>query len=956
MRLARSAHLLVYNTFYMEHKQLNYYRLSAEEALEELQTQREGLSEEDARTRLQHIGRNELAIARHELPVIKFLRQFWDPMIMLLLASSLISQWLGDGRTAIVLLALVLFNTTIGFLQEYKAERVMESLEKLVVDETTVVREGETRQIAATELVLGDIVYIEEGDSVPADLRLIEESELSTNDFALTGESQPSRKFVHVISAGVPLAGRHNLAFMGTTVATGHGYGVVIATGMYTELGRIANLSQDTMPELSPLQKEMNHIAARVTEGTIILCAVLLPIAIKADLSIKDAFLFAIGIASSIIPQGLPAEINTALAQAAGKLARARALVKKLSAVETLGATSVICTDKTGTLTKNQMTVEQLTLGRTSYLVTGSGYEPDGSLLDSGKEPLTREQSAELALPLVTAVFASNARVEPPDDEHADWYCIGDPTEGALMTLAAKAGLDTARLNKDYPELKEFTFDSARKRMSSIRRYGDSNQLYVFAKGAPESILEKCQELWDHGHVRPLTAKDRERILQENEQLADQAMRNLALAYRILPPQTVLKKQTIETVESGLVWLGVVSMIDPLREQVPSAMMAARNAHIRVSIVTGDNARTATAIAVRARLADRAEDIQVVDGDALQALSDLQVLALARRGRVIFSRVAPEDKLRIVTLVQKAGHVVAVTGDGINDAPALKRADIGVAMGKSGTDVAKQSAEIVLLDDSFHTLVSAIQQGRTVFQNIKKGTLSCFTSNAAELVVNLASLGAMTLFHIPLALSVMEILAIDLIAELFPIAALGWDKADGDLMAERPRKLHDHILNRSSVLDLLWCGLLIGGLSFANYLWFFHRAGLSAGFTPTDSDLHFKATALTYVTIVLCQLVNILERRSSRGLFTRYQLHNKQLWFAYALSLFFVVNIIYNPLIAPYFRTGPLSFIDWLYALAAAAIFVGVREFQRYSKQHSRKSVLSLHQELSLNSPPAPSD
>jgi Ca2+-transporting ATPase len=405
-------------------------------------------------------------------------------------------------------------------------------------------------------------------------------------------------------------------------------------------------------------------------------------------------------------------------------------------------------------------------------------------------------------------------------------------------------------------------------------------------------------------------------------------MRNLAFAYRILPKGSEPKKLVMDDTESQLIWQGMVSMIDPLREEVPAAMEAARTAHIKVSIVTGDYAVTAQAIAARAKLTSDNESI-VVSGEELQKLSDTQVLNLARQGGVIFSRVAPEDKLRIVGLVRESGRIVAVTGDGINDAPALKRADIGVAMGLTGTDVAKQSAEIVLLDDSFNTLVNSVQEGRTIFQNIKKGTLSCFTSNSAELVVNLVSLACATLLHVPLAMSVMELLAIDMVAELFPIAALGWDKADGDLMHDKPRNPHDHILNRSAIIDLLWCGVLIGGFAFLNYIWFYYRHGANPGAVATGSDLHMQATALTYLTIVLCQLFNILQRRSREGLFSRYQLHNKQLWMAMALSLFCVANIIYNPWIAPYFQAKALDITDWVYALTAAAIFIGIRETQR---------------------------
>lgn len=911
----------------MSDEQKPTYLLDENEVYKKYATLREGLSLDEANERLAQNGPNQLEETHKEGWLIRYLRQFKDLMIMLLMVSAVISFYLGDKRTSIVLLALILFNTIIGFSQEYKAERIMESLVRLIVPEAKTVRDGRLEGVASTELVTGDVVYIEEGDSVPADLRIIEEMELATNDFALTGESNPSRKFTHAIEKEVPIGDRHNLTYMGTTVATGHGYGVVVATGMRTELGRIANLSQETIQDISPLQKEINHIAKRVTQGTIILCAGLLPIAIQADLGIKEAFLFAIGIASSIIPQGLPAEINTTLAQAANKLAKARALVKKLSAVESLGATSIICTDKTGTLTKNQMTVEQFHIGNKQYVVDGTGYQANGSILDDGKQ-LTAAKQKDLELFFASGVFASNASVNPPDNEHGDWYALGDPTEAAIITLAQKAGLEPLSMERTFPELKEFAFDSARKRMSSIRSWGDGKNTYVFVKGAPENILDKCTHIWDHGHVRTLDSKSRAVILKMNEDLAQEALRNLSFAFKVLPKNKHAHSITMEEAESDLTYLGMVSMIDPLRDEVPEAMADAHKAHIAVSIITGDYATTAQAIAHKAGLSAEKDDIKVIVGEDVKKLSNHDILQVTQAGSVIFSRVSPEDKLRIVGVIKNSGRVVAVTGDGINDAPALKQADIGVAMGVTGTDVAKQSSDIVLLDDSFHTLIGAVQQGRVVFQNIKKGALSCFTSNSAELVVNLVSLAAASLFGIPLALSIMQILAIDLIAELFPIAALGWDKADSDLMDETPRDPKAHILHKSSIADLLWCGILIGGLAYGNYLLYFKRHDIAANQVLAQSSIHFRAATITYLTIVLCQLVNILQRRSRDGLFTRYQLHNSRLWGAILLSISAVMVIIYTP-INQYFGAASLTSQDWMFAISAAGIFLLFREIQR---------------------------
>jgi Ca2+-transporting ATPase len=930
------------------------YQLTGDDVLRQLKSnQTTGLSSDEAAKRQNEYGPNKLDDAKRETWVVKYVRQFKDFMIILLTGSSIIALLLEDGRTAVVLILLVLLNTTIGFFQEFKAERIMESLQRLVVPDAQVLRDGRLETRPSTQLVYGDVVYIEEGNSVPADIRILSEQELSTNDFALTGESQPTRKFTHAIAGQTELGSRHNLAYMGTTVATGTGYGVVIGTGMQTELGRIAGLSQAASSGPSPLQREMGNIAKRVTQMTLALCLVLLLLAIQADLEGKEAFLFAVGIASSLVPNGLPAAISTVLAQAAGTLAKKRALVKKLSAVETLGATSIICTDKTGTLTKNQMTVEKLFVGKDAYLVTGTGYDPaDGVVTTADGKQLDADKIKDLELFFATGAFASNARVDPPDDEHASWYVLGDPTEGALITLANKAGLNSEALDKQHPELKEFAFDSVRKRMSSVRTYGPDKQRYLFIKGAPEGVLDKCTDIWDHGHVRKLTAADRKRILNTNETQAQAAMRNLVFAYRILPPKQNLDNLHLEEAEQQLTYMGMVSMIDPLRDDVAEAMDDAHAAHIKVSIVTGDYATTALAIATRARLGEKGQELQVVTGEQLRTLEDAHVLQLVEHGGVIFSRVSPEDKLRIVELVKSHGYVVAVTGDGINDAPALKTADIGVAMGVTGTDVAKQSAEIVLLDDSFHTLVGAIQQGRVIFANIKKIALMCFVANASELWVNLFSLGGATLLNIPLALVVMQILAVDLIAELIPVAALGWDQADRNLMKEAPRNPRDHILNKRSLVGIFARGLLIGSLSYLNYLLLFYRAGETPTTSTAYSAIHMQAMALTYLTIVLCQWANILQSRSSKGIFTRYQLHNPRLWIAFGAAFICVLNIIYNPLIASYFRTAPLTATDWLYALAAPAIFLLVTEFHRWSNQHhTRQHVIDLHKQSTQKHP-----
>ncbi len=927
-------------------EQLPYYRMDASEVLTQLETSAEGLESKEAATRLGREGPNELQRTRRELAVITYVRQFKNLLVIILMVSGGFSLYLHDYRTSVILFLIALINTSIGFVQEHKAESLMASLEKLAVPTAKVVRHSKLQEVGSAELVIGDIAYVEEGDSVPADIRIISEQELATNDFALTGESNPTRKFVHAISADVPLANRHNLLFMGTTVAIGSGRGVVVGTGMRTELGRIANLSQAAKTDTSPLQRELNNLSKRLTQGVAILAIVLTYIALQSHLGFKAALLFAISISAAMIPNGLAAEVSITLAQTAGRMAKARALIKKLSAVETLGATNIIATDKTGTLTKNEMTVERMLIGKTEYLATGTGYETNGVIVDGKNEPLTDEQLKGISLFFVTGVMASNAHVNPPDDEHATWYCVGDPTEGALITLARKAEVDPDKLDTHYKELKEFQFDSARKRMSSVRKVG--NEARVYTKGAPESVLERCTHMWDQGRVRLLTAKDRAAIIAYNELRAGEAMRNLAFAYGTLPSGSKPTKMKIDEVEKGLTFLGIVSMVDPLREQVPAAMVAAHGAHIKVSIITGDFPTTAQAIAKKANLAAEGETVKVVLGDDLPRLSDQQILQLVERGGVVFSRVAPEDKLRIVEIAKAAGQVVAVTGDGINDAPALKRADIGVAMGRTGTDVAKQAAAIVLLDDSFSTLVGAIQQGRLTFRNIVKAARCALTDNAGELFVVLISLAAQALFDIPIAILAVQILAIDIIAELFPVTALGWDPPQNDLMHDQPRNLKDHIINRRTVGEFIGYGLLAAALTYGNFLFFFERHGLSAVHFNTHSRLYAQATILTYLTIVLCQFINLLLVRTSdkEPFFTRYLWSNKKLLIAFGLSLFCIFSIIYNPWVQPYFNASGLNLSDWLCAMACAAIYLAVRLFHRYSKKHSRAAVLALHRDM----------
>ncbi|MCA9324920.1 cation-transporting P-type ATPase [Candidatus Saccharibacteria bacterium] len=935
-------------------KRLNYYRLPPEEVIAELNSHKHGLTAPEASRRLGQHGANSLVRYKSESAWVTLLRQFKSLFVFILLLSAAFSLYLNDAKTAIILASIALINTAVGYFQEHNAETLLESLTHLLVPQARVMRSGQVKMIDSQELVLGDVVRIEAGDSVPADLRILEEDELATNDFSLTGESNPVRKFVHAISRDVPLGSRQNLAFMGTTVATGTATGIVVGVGMHTELGRIASLAESTESEDSPLQNEMNTLAKRLTQATAILVLLLTVVAMQADLGLKAALLFAIAIGAAMIPNGLVAEVNITLAQTAGRMAKARALVKKLSAVETLGATNIILTDKTGTLTQNEMTVEEVVIGKSKYRLSGTGYQPEGDVLTPNGKPVSAKVRKDFSLFFETAALASNAKVNEPDSEHAVWYVVGDPTEGALITMARKAGTDIEQLEKERTEIKEFQFDSARKMMSSVRIVG--NKTIVYVKGAPEEILERSTTIWDHGHTRRLAAADKKYFSEHNDKQAHAAKRNLAFAYRVYNKKMSLKDLKMDEVESKLTFLGMASMVDPVREQVPKAMIAARGAHVKVSVITGDHAITAKAVAAHAQLAKDAKDIMVVHGEDLLGMHDSQILELVERGSVVFSRVSPEDKLRIVEVAKHSGHVVAVTGDGINDAPALKRADIGVAMGKTGTDVAKESADIILLDDSFNTLVGAIEQGRLTFKNIRKAARCALTDNAGELLLILISLVMNAWLHIPAAITAIQILAIDVVAEMFPITALGWDKASSrKLMHDKPRRLKDHILTNKSAGEFIGFGLLSASLAYLNFLWFFERQGLSARYIDNTSPLYMQASILTFVTMILCQFINLMLVRTDEGepFFTSYLWSNKKLLAAFGLSFFFILNIVYNPLIQPFLGAQPLSVADWATALLAASVYFGIRLLIRGHHQHTRKAIIDFHHEVHGHHSPA---
>ncbi len=883
------------------------YRVPVAEAIRRLETDPDaGLGKIEVERRRQRYGANVLE-ERARRPVYRlFLNQFKDLLIGVLLVAALLAYYLDDIRGATVLLAIILINAAIGFYQEYKADRLLERLRTLILTRATAIRDGVPTEVAERDLVPGDIVVLEAGAAVPADIRLIETHEFATNDVILTGESLPQDKDAALVfDSEMPVTDQDNLVFFGTTVARGRATGVVFATGMKTAIGSIARTGQAIKRDLSPLQLEINALARTLTKlaGVIVLALFATNIVLRAEAFpnaqslINASLLFAIGVAAACVPQGLPAQITVALSLGVARLARERAVVKRLSAVETLGCTTVICSDKTGTITTNEMTIVRCWADGRTFEVTGTGYGPEGQIREHGKA-LAPEDLAAIKQVFQHGLLASNGRTHPPDEQHLTWYAVGDPTEAAFMPLALKAGLDPEERTAGFPLVLDFPFDSRRKRMTMLREHKGRRIGYM--KGATGSVLEACSAIHRGGKPVPLDDAARRAVVGQTEAFSSDSLRVIALAYRDFPDDQV--DFPIGQTERDFVFAGLVAMIDPPRPGVADAIAEMRAAKVRVFMLTGDDPITAAAIAQRIGMPEG----QVLTGRELSALSDARLQAVLNGDSLIFSRVSPADKLRIVSSLKQSGEVVAVTGDGVNDTLSLKRADIGVAMGRLGSDVAKEAAEIVLIDDNFTTLVRAVQEGRTIFHNLKSVILSSITSNIGELsCVCFGFVGVA--FGLPVPITAVQILSIDLIAEMLPLMALTFDPAERAIMQRPPRKLGAHIIDGPRLAELIIFGTLMG---LVGYLSFF--------MVLLDGGSVGAARAAAYTGIVLTQFANILSRRTSDSVFRRYLFSNKQIWYALIISFLAVAAIVTVPDIGLWFGFDPLAPGHWLWPVCGA--------------------------------------
>jgi Ca2+-transporting ATPase len=915
------------------------FSLRVPEIFEALETSAKGLANAEAEARLSLYGYNLLSKQKKEPVREKLLREFIHPPALVLLIVGLAALLQHDGVLALIIWGIVVVNTGFSFWREYRAEQAIEKLREILPSFAHIVREGVESNTMSSGIVPGDVLVLAEGDNIAADARIIEEYGLRTNNATLTGEAIPARKTADPsYQTGISELEQPNLIFAGTSVASGTGRAVVTATGMSTQFGRIAHLTQSIAEEPTPFQKELNQLSKVTAWIALGIGAMVVAIGyFSLEFPVHEATLLALGIVVAVIPEGLIATLTLSLAAATQRLAQRGVLAKKLSTVEKLGQVSVICTDKSGTLTQNQMTVRDIWVAHRRVKVTGVGYEPQGSF---SPDPQGQVWEKDLLNLLEVASCCNNARINPPSVEHPGWTSLGDQTEAALKVATMKAGILEAAVNRILPRVHEIPFDARRKRMTTIHR--EVNREIAFVKGAPREVLQLCTKILVNEESVPLTNQLRAEIMGVNDDYARGALRVLALARRDLPVRT--GAYTSESIEQELTFIGLIAMMDPPRPQVEKAIQTCREANIRIVMITGDYGLTAESLARRVGMLTTPNSL-ILTGAELDELSDVALQKLLDK-EVLFARMAPEHKMRLVSAFQQRGEVVAVTGDGVNDAPALRKADVGISMGIVGTDVAKEAADIILTQDDFGAITAAIEEGRGVYDNIRKFITYIFSSNIPELMPFIIKANFPL---IPLALSVRQILAIDLGTDMFPALALGMEKPEPDVMKRPPRPRHQPLLDRGLLARSLWLGMIEATLCFAAFLSIFilsghiHRIGLSF-LAPLENlfafrlTLSFEQTMLLAATVyhagvVTSQVGNALACRSDRTRSTSLGwLSNKYLLIGILIELLGIASIIYVPFLAKIFRHVPLPAWMW--------IGLGMNALVLYSIEWVRKAIM----------------
>ena len=928
------------------HGPAHWASLESEAAMAALGVSRMGLNKTEVAERLARYGHNTLPRLQRRPWHLELAANFIHLFALLLWAGAGLAWIAGMPQLAWAIIAVILINGLFSFWQEYQAERAAEALEALLPRQVMVRRDGQAQLVPTSEIAQGDLLLLSEGEATPADARLISAERLRLDVSSLTGESRPIPRTVESIGAALDAGAvaLSNLVFAGTTVASGRGEAVVFATGANTEFGRIAQLTQAQDERPSPLQRELKRVTRFVTILAVGLGIAFFVVGVKlGGLSPASGFLFAIGIIVANVPEGLLPTLTLALALGVKRMARRRALVKRLSSVETLGATTIILTDKTGTLTENEMTARELWAGGANYQLSGTGYEPVGELAHrDGAE----NDPATVTEMLRAAALCCDAHLVPPQNDQRRWTAIGDSTEAAILAAAAKLGLSQEKL-ATWPRLAELPFDSTRKRMTTIQRIdGDS---VACVKGAPGEIFARSAKVRLRSGAAPFDDEWRRRAEVAHDAMASCGLRVLAVATRSVDPNSQANDGwRVEDVERDLTLLGLIAMEDPPRPEVASAIAACRQAGVRVMMVTGDHGLTASAIGHEIGLSDG--EARVVTGVELDSLDDERLATLLDTKDVIFARVTPEHKLRLVEACQRKGEVVAVTGDGVNDAPALKRADIGVAMGITGTDVAREAADMVLADDNFASIAAAIEEGRAVYDNVRKFVTYIFASNVPEIVPFIA----FVLFQIPLPLTVMQILAVDLGTDLLPALALGAESPEPDVMRRPPRSRRERLLNLPTLLRAYgWLGMIEAALSLGGYFFAYWLAGWRWGAPLAGSGLvYVTATTMSLAGIVACQIGNAFACRSSHQASWRLGFtSNRLLLVGIVVEVALLLLLIYALPLQSVFGLAPLGTEHWLLLAAFGPLLLVCEEgrkvvWRRFSRARRNPRRLSSQQPI----------
>lgn len=930
----------VVNTLKNETK--NIPRLRVSEVYDALGTSESGLSGSDARERTQKFGKNVLPARKGRPTILVFLSNFTHLMAVLLWIAGVIAIIAQMPQLAAAIWLVNIINGIFSFFQEFRAGKAIEALKKLLPTYVRVQRDGREQKLLAEDLVPGDIILLSEGDRISADARLVEDNSLRVNQSTLTGESNPVRKNSdEVIREDISQVEMPNLVFAGTTVSSGTGRAVVCGTGSHTEFGKIASLTQNLKEEPSPLQKEIGDITKKISIISIsigtafFLLSILL---VRSDPA--AAFISALGMVVAFIPEGLLPTVTLSLAMAVQRMAKRHALMKRLSAVETLGCATAICTDKTGTLTQNEITVTNVWMDGDDLRVTGIGYDAsDGKIQRDGRPvPAGDGSLSEL---LTAAALCCDARLVPPEGKSSRFTVLGDPTEAALLVVAQKYGLDLKQMNAGIPRLRELPFDSGRKRMTTIHHLPDGTRV-AYVKGAPKEVLELCAHRKHGGRTVPMSEDDFKSIMAVNDQYARNGLRVLAVAARSLTDDgslpVSLSEYTPEVVEKDLTFLGLVAMVDPPRPDVARAVRECHGAGIRIIMVTGDYGLTAESIARRIGII-HGEHPRIVTGVELQKMKP-EELKEALKGEVIFARVAPEQKLQVVNALQETGQIVAVTGDGVNDSPALKKADIGVAMGITGTDVAKEAADMILTDDNFASIVHAVEEGRTVYNNIRKFVQYIFTSNVPEAVPMI--LYVFSRGRIPLPLTIMQVLSIDLGTDMVPAMGLGVEAPEAGVMDVPPRSRKESLLNGPLLMRaFFWYGLLESLVSTAAYFFANWENGWPGIPLASSGTAYRMATTMTFAATVFAQIGMVYNCRTDRSsLFQKGFFTNRMILAGIAVELAVVVLWSYLPMegFRALFNTAPLGWQEWLLLIVIPPIMLLLDELRKmFLRRRDRK-------------------